>query len=64
MISTKNPTEIMRSKVESILNFVEWPRNNTRFDVKDNLIQRWAKFILQDKYFDQGCTNDFDQKSN
>ena len=67
MISTKNRTEIMRFKVELKLNIVEWTRTNTnwtRFHLNITQYKDRAKFIIRDKYFDQGRKNDFDQKSN
>ena len=65
MISTKNWTEIMGFKVESNLNIVEWTWTNTnwtRFPLNITQYKGRAKFIIRDKYFDQGHKNDFDQK--
>ena len=67
MISTKNRLEIMRFKVELKVNIVECTLNDSKErDSTLNITQykHRAKFILQDKYFDQGRKNDFDQKPN
>ena len=57
MISTKNRTGMSQNDLERIQIEQDSTLNITQYKNR-------AKLIIRDKYFDQGRTHDFDQKSN